>query len=40
MKEIVSNGTYDKILEKWGGQDIAYDSPEQVLYLTEPGQTP
>lgn len=40
MKEIVKNGTYGKIMEKWGGQNIAYDSPDDVLYLTKPEQAP
>lgn len=38
MKEIVANGTYAKILKKWGVEDIAYESPDQVLYLTAPDQ--
>lgn len=40
MKEIVRNGTYAKIMKKWGGQEIAYESPDDVLYLTEPSQAP
>jgi polar amino acid transport system substrate-binding protein len=40
MKEIIRNGTYHKILEKWGVQDVAYASPDNVLYLTEPNQAP
>lgn len=36
MKEIVRNGTYAKIMEKWRVQDLAYTSPNEVLYLTEP----
>lgn len=40
MQAIVENGTYLKILEKWGVEDAAYTSPEQVLYLTEPSQAP
>lgn len=38
MKEIISNGTYLKILKKWGVEDIAYHSADQVLYLTDPSQ--
>ncbi|MFF3372190.1 ABC transporter substrate-binding protein [Streptomyces sp. NPDC002680] len=40
MKEIVTNGTYTKILQKWGAETLAYDSPDDVLYLTDPSQTP
>jgi polar amino acid transport system substrate-binding protein len=40
MKEIISNGTYHKIMEKWGVQDVAYASPDQVQYLTKPDQAP
>lgn len=40
MQEIVENGTYLEILEKWGIEDAAYTSPDQVLYLTDPSQTP
>lgn len=38
MKEIVENGTYTKIMRKWGGQNVAYDSPDDVQYLTQPEQ--
>lgn len=40
MKEIIKNGTYTKIMAKWGAQGIAYDSPDNVLYLTAPEQNP
>lgn len=40
MKELVSNGTYAKILKKWGVESVAYTSPDEVLYLTDPSQTP
>lgn len=40
MQEIVENGTYLEILEKWGIEDAAYTSSDQVLYLTDPSQTP
>lgn len=38
MKEIVDNGTYSKILKKWGVEHVAYDSPDQVKLLTDPSQ--
>lgn len=38
MKEIVSNGTYVEILEKWGVDSLAYDSPDDVLHMTDPSQ--
>ncbi|MFF7882172.1 ABC transporter substrate-binding protein [Streptomyces sp. NPDC020794] len=38
MKEIVDNGTYVKILKKWGVEHVAYDSPDQVKLLTDPSQ--
>lgn len=40
IQEIVSNGTYAEILEKWGIADSGYTSPDEVLYLTEPDQLP
>lgn len=40
MKEIVSNGTYAEILKKWGVDDLAYSTADEVLYLTDPSQTP
>lgn len=40
MKEIISNGTYEKILKKWGAESLAYASPDDVLYLTDPSETP
>jgi polar amino acid transport system substrate-binding protein len=40
MKEIVKNGTYAKIMKKWGAQSIAYDSPDDVHHLTKPEQAP
>ncbi|WP_030599517.1 ABC transporter substrate-binding protein [Streptomyces fulvoviolaceus] len=40
MKEIVENGTYAKILKKWGADSLAYDSADDVQYLTDPSQTP
>ncbi|MGK5115177.1 MULTISPECIES: ABC transporter substrate-binding protein [unclassified Geodermatophilus] len=40
MKEIVANGTYAEILEKWGVEGIAYASPDEVQLLTEPTQAP
>lgn len=40
MQELVSNGTYAKILEKWGITESGYSSPDEVLYLTEPDQAP
>jgi polar amino acid transport system substrate-binding protein len=38
MKEIVTNGTYAKILKKWGVESVAYNSPDQVKLLTNPSQ--
>jgi polar amino acid transport system substrate-binding protein len=38
MKEIVTNGTYAKILKKWGVEHVAYDSAGDVRLLTEPSQ--
>jgi polar amino acid transport system substrate-binding protein len=38
MKELVSNGTYAKILKKWGVEHAAYDSPDKVKLLTDPSQ--
>jgi polar amino acid transport system substrate-binding protein len=40
MKEIVTNGTYAKILKKWGVDHVAYDSADDVRLLTEPSQAP
>lgn len=40
MQEIVNNGTYQKIMDKWGVSDAAYTSADQVLYLTDASQTP
>lgn len=40
MKEIITNGTYTKILKKWGAESIAYDSPDKVQLLTDPSQAP
>jgi polar amino acid transport system substrate-binding protein len=40
MKEIVENGTYVEVLEKWGVADLAYSSPDEVLHLTDPSQAP
>lgn len=40
MKEIVSNGTYAKILKKWGVSDIAYPSADSVRLYTDPSQLP
>ncbi|MFD4599402.1 ABC transporter substrate-binding protein [Streptomyces sp. NPDC058464] len=40
MKEIVKNGTYAKIMKKWGVEASAYSSADDVLYLTDPSQTP
>ena len=40
MQELVSNGTYAEILEKWGITESGYTSPDEVLYLTEPDQAP
>jgi polar amino acid transport system substrate-binding protein len=38
MQELVSNGTYAKILKKWGVGHAAYDSPDKVKLLTDPSQ--
>jgi polar amino acid transport system substrate-binding protein len=38
MKELVTDGTYAKIMEKWGGQSVAYTSADEVQYLTGPEQ--
>jgi polar amino acid transport system substrate-binding protein len=38
MKEIMANGTYTKILEKWDVAQIGYTSPNQVKLYTEPSQ--
>jgi polar amino acid transport system substrate-binding protein len=38
MKEIMNNGTYTKILEKWDVAQIGYTSPDQVKLYTEPSQ--
>lgn len=40
MKELVENGTYAKILKKWGIEHVAYDSPDKVKLLTGPSQAP
>lgn len=40
MQELVENGTYAKILEKWGVEYLAYASPGEVLYLTDPSEAP
>lgn len=40
IQELVSNGTYAEILEKWGITESGYTSPDEVLYLTEPDQAP
>ncbi|MEA5455663.1 ABC transporter substrate-binding protein [Sinomonas sp. JGH33] len=40
MKEIISNGTYAKILKKWGVDSTAYTSPEKVTLYTSPSQLP
>ncbi|WP_369046006.1 ABC transporter substrate-binding protein [Sinomonas sp. P10A9] len=40
MKEIVSNGTYAKILKKWGVSDIAYGSADRVTLYTKASQLP
>jgi polar amino acid transport system substrate-binding protein len=40
MREIVDNGTYAAILEKWGVESVAYESSDEVLLLTDPSQTP
>jgi polar amino acid transport system substrate-binding protein len=40
MKMIVTNGTYAKILKKWGVEKAAYDSPEKIKLLTDPTQAP
>jgi polar amino acid transport system substrate-binding protein len=38
MREIMNNGTYTKILEKWDVAQIGYTSPDQVKHYTEPSQ--
>jgi polar amino acid transport system substrate-binding protein len=38
MKEIMNNGSYTKILEKWDVAQIGYTSPDQVKLYTEPSQ--
>ena len=40
LQEIVKNGTYLEVLKKWGVESVAYTSPDQVLLLTDPSQTP
>ncbi|HKU12037.1 MAG TPA: ABC transporter substrate-binding protein [Sinomonas sp.] len=40
MKEIVSDGTYAKILKKWGVDSIAYPSADQVKLYTNASQLP
>lgn len=40
MQELVSNGTYAKVLEKWGITESGYTSPDEVLHLTQPDQAP
>jgi polar amino acid transport system substrate-binding protein len=40
MKEIVKDGTYSKILKKFGVEKVAYDSPDKVQLLTDPNQAP
>lgn len=40
MKEIVSDGTYAKILAKWGVSDIAYPSPDKVTLYKDASQLP
>lgn len=40
MKEIVSNGTYAKILAKWGVSDIAYPSADKVTLYKDASQLP
>lgn len=38
MKEIVKDGTYTKILKKWGVANAAYSSPDKIQLLTKPSQ--
>ena len=38
MKEIMNNGTYTKILQKWDVAQIGYTSPDQVKLYTDPSQ--
>lgn len=38
MKEIVNNGTYQQILDKWGVAHLAYDSSEHVQLITDPSE--
>lgn len=38
MKEIISDGTYAKILAKWGVSDIGYTSGDQAKLYTDPSQ--
>ncbi len=38
MKEIMTDGTYTKILQKWGVESIGYSSPDKVKHYTEPSQ--
>jgi polar amino acid transport system substrate-binding protein len=40
MKEIIANGAYEKILKKWNVANLAYASPDEALYLTDPSQLP
>jgi polar amino acid transport system substrate-binding protein len=40
MKEIIDNGTYAKILKKWGAETIGYESADEVQLFTDPSQAP
>lgn len=40
MKEIINDGTYGKILKKWGVDTIGYTSADQAKLYTDPSQLP
>jgi polar amino acid transport system substrate-binding protein len=40
MKEIINDGTYAKILKKWGVDNIGYTSADQAKLYTDPSQLP
>jgi polar amino acid transport system substrate-binding protein len=40
MKEIITNGTYLKILKKWGLENVAYKSPGDAVLITDAAHAP
>ncbi|WP_109471848.1 ABC transporter substrate-binding protein [Ornithinimicrobium cavernae] len=40
MKEIIDNGTYQDIMDKWGVGHLAYESTDRVVYYTDPSEAP